>query len=141
MNLKQVIPYNIKTLIPGLMLAGASIFTACEKEPTQRDIELTFSSQDLSQLTFENLQKHANDPTIRTIYMVPIDSLSWTEYRAPNIQRSKDVFLIPRFEISPKLRGRGDFPFKPGEASKVPEDSLWFIEHGWTINRRFQKQK
>ena len=41
--------------------------------------------------------------------------------------------------MSPKMRGRGDFDFKLGEASKVPDDSLWFIKQGWTINKAYQK--
>ena len=36
---------------------------------------------------------------------------------------------------------RGDFNFKLGEASKVPEDSLWYVKHGWTINEYYNRQQ
>lgn len=62
-------------------------------------------------------------------------------FYANQIAQTRTRFFQPRIELSTKIHGRGDFNFKVGEASKVPSDSLWFVQHGWTINKYLQAQK
>ena len=83
------------------------------------------------------VQNYAKDETIKAIYLVPTGH--WGGCTAYNITYARNNFLQPRLNISPKIRGRGDFDFKLGEASKVPDDSLWFVKNGWTINKNYQR--
>jgi len=125
------------------MIAAAPILpTSCngiepEPEPT-RDIEIVFDDDTAGKiLTFETLQNCANDKTVKTIYLVPTGH--WDGNVAYNITYARNNFLQPRLDISPKIRGRGDFDFRLGEASKVPDDSLWYVQQGWTINKKYQR--
>ena len=125
-----------------MAIASATLFPeSCsregkEEEPT-REIEIEFDELEGDKiLSFELLSNYANDKTIKTIFLVPIGH--WNASRAHNITYCRNNFLEPRIRISPKIRGRGDFDFKLGEASKVPDDSLWFVQQGWTINKKYQ---
>ena len=130
-----------KSVLFLLALAGATLLpTACEKEDTMRDVELPFThytSDD--RLAFPILQQYVDDPSVRNIYLVAEGD--WYMFTANNISGARDKFFQPRIELSTKIHGRGDFNFKVGEASKVPSDSLWFVQHGWTINKALQNQK
>ena len=131
-----------------LAIAGATILpSSCRKatrdpepkdpEPTI-DIEIEFNDANRNEvLDITRLQNYANDKTIRTIYLIP--TLHWDAYNAKNITIMRNKYFQPRLDISPKIRGRGDFDFQIGEASKVPDDSLWFVKNGWTINKAYQK--
>lgn len=125
-----------------LGLAGATLLpTACEKddEPT-RDVEISFTPYTSDEkLTFPILQKYVDDPSVRNIYLV--SEGDWSMFYANNISQTRTRFFQPRIELSPKIRGRGDLNFAIGEASKVPSDSLWFVQNGWTINKVLQNQK
>ena len=138
MKIKKTIPYYLKRALPILGLAGATLTTSCEKEPElMHDVELTFSIDKTIEMS--EIERYAQDPSVRTIYLVPIDD--WQRAKYGNINFMRKNFLQPRLDISPKVWGRGNFNFIPGEASVVPGDSLWYIQHGWTINKHIQKQK
>lgn len=155
MRFLKKIPYKLKTALPALALAGSAMMTAsCEKEepdlgPTT-DVEYKFSSADMD-LLFTNyehselnstLKYYINHPDIRTIYLTPaIHDVEWKSMKADKISIFKKYYMEPIINYSQKIRGKGDFNFKPGEASKVPNDSLWFIQNGWTINKALQYQK
>ena len=143
MKFYKVIPYKLRRAISMAAIIGAPLVpTSCgglepDPEPT-RDVEIVFDGTNIDNiLTFETLQKYANEKTIKTIYLVP--TRHWNGRVAGNITAMRRNFLQPRMEISPKIRGRGDFDFKLGEASKVPADSLWFVQQGWTINKGYQR--
>lgn len=147
MKFYKVIPYKIRRAISMAAIIGAPIIpTACggltpepepEPEPT-REIEIKFNNENGDKiLTFEALQNYANDKTVKTIYLIP--TAHWNGNVAGNITFMRNNFLQPRLSISPKIQGRGDFDFKLGEASKVPNDSLWFVKNGWTINKSHQR--
>ena len=142
MNYKEIIPYKLRLGLSIVAIASATLFPeSCsregkEEEPT-REIEIEFDELEGDKiLSFELLSNYANDKTIKTIFLVPIGH--WNASRAHNITYCRNNFLEPRIRISPKIRGRGDFDFKLGEASKVPDDSLWFVQQGWTINKKYQ---
>lgn len=130
---------NLKHYIPIAVFAVAlCLLTSCKKteendlEPT-RDVEVEFDNIDPNeQLNKEKLQKLITDTSVRYVYLTA--KHSWDGWTAKNIEALRP-FLQKRIEMSPKIRGRGDFDFKWGEASKVPEDSLWFVKNGWTINK------
>ena len=136
-------------------IAGASLMMGgCQKEQPTRDVELTFSNTDGSNIilihpdeTPLTLSREVSDiikyldaqPDIRTIYLVPKDN--WSTLKATDVSALRDNALSYPVDYSSKVRGRGDFNFKLGEASKVPEDRLWFVKHGWTINERYNRQQ
>lgn len=88
-----------------------------------------------SDLKIEMLQEYANCDTIENIYLVPSSQEDWYGYGTRYIPQLR-AFLQPRIELSPKMHGRGDFPFLRSAPSEIPEDSLWFVQNGWTINKQ-----
>lgn len=144
MRFTEKMIYNIKRALPVLAIAGAGLMASCDKddEPDvpQHDVELPFTKWTADQrLTFPILWGYINDPAVRYIYLVVEGD--WNNYTPDNISQTRDNFLQPRMEMSPKMRGRGDFHFTPGAASRVPSDSLWYVQQGWTINKYLQNQK
>ena len=156
MKIKKIMPYNIRKILPMIGIAGASLMMGgCQKEeqPTY-DVELTFSRTDVSNVVLIHpdeeplqLSREVSDiikyldaqPNIRTIYLVPKDD--WGVVPAYGVTAIRNNTLSYAIDYSPKVRGRGDFNFKLGAASKVPEDSLWYVKHGWTINEYYNRQQ
>lgn len=142
--LNKIVPFKMRRGLAALGVAGA-MAGACKKvEPTQDtkpvEIELYFSSGGAGGPGYgavkpdslsKTLQKYANDNVI--IYLVPVTR--WGHYDEIDIPLLRQKFLEPALNMSPKFRGRGDFDFELGAASKVPEDSLWYVKNGWTINK------
>ena len=144
MRFTEKMKYNIKKALPVLAIAGAGLMASCgkddEPEVTKNDVELPFTKCTADQiLKFPILWGYINDPAVRYIYLVVEGD--WNNYTPDNISQTRDNFLQPRMEMSPKMRGRGDFHFTPGAASRVPSDSLWYVQQGWTINKYLQNQK
>ena len=154
MKLNKILPYKLSRVLPILGIAGASLFAGCNKEDepirdTRMDVEITFTLKDPWDVIQENpdgtrqvnplIKTYADHPDIRTVYLVPLNS--WMSTTKKHITDLRKNVLEYAINYSPKVRGRGDFNFWPGEASKVPEDSLWYVQNGWTINRHFQKQR
>ena len=143
MKLKKTIPYKLKRIIPMLGIAGASLFMGgCEKEEPLRDVELHFSPDNYSEISYEDhgeygiseLSKaYVNEPPVGTIYLVPDGD--WATCKTDIINEVRRRYLEPLFDYSPKFKGKGDFNFHPGAASEVPQDSLWFVSKGFTINK------
>ena len=155
MKIKKTVPYNIRKILPMIGIAGASLMMGgCQKEQPTRDIELTFASNKYSNIilihpdeTPLRLSREVSDiikyldaqPDIRTIYLVP--NYDWRGVQSQGVTAIRNNVLSYAIDYSPKVRGRGDFNFKLGEASKVPEDSLWYVKHGWTINEAYNRQQ
>ena len=140
MNYKEIIPYKLRLGLSIVAIASATLFPeSCSregKEEPTRDVVIEFDFMNLNeQLNKEKLQELANDKSVKTIYLTPIKH--WDGLAAHNIVALRKGLLQPTIEISPKMRGRGDFDFKLGAASKVPDDSLWFVQQGWTINKKY----
>lgn len=132
---------NLKRYIP-IVAVAFCLFTSCKKaeesdpEPN-KEVEIEFDMGDFeNQLNFPKLQELVKDKEIRSIYLIAVRH--WDSFSAKNISLLRINFFQKRIEMSSKIRGRGDFDFKLGEASKVPEDSLWFVQQGWTINKKYQ---
>lgn len=148
MKLKKIFPYNIKKALPVLGLAGASLFMAgCNKddEPITltREVEITFDQDEAALLMHidgngntrvsDLVKYYDSDPNVQAIYVVP--KKGWGNFVYGAIQNLRTRCLEPLFLYSDKIHARGDFDFRRGEASKVPEDSLWYVSKGWTINK------
>ena len=145
MMFKKIVPYKLKRALSMATIAGATLMPAScckveqeqEQQPTH-DVVVEFDNMNLNeQLNKEKLQKLANDKSVRYIYLMPIKH--WDGWVDHNIVALRKGLLQPTIEISPKMRGRGDFDFRLGAASKIPIDSLWFVKNGWTINKNYQK--
>ena len=143
MKFTKTIPYKLKRIIPMLGIAGASLFMGgCEKEKPLRDVELHFSRDDWSTINYEvngeyvisDLAKeYVNDPTVGTIYLVPEGD--WSVCVALSITNLRKTTFEPMFNYSTKFKGKGDFNFYPGAPSEIPQDSLWYVSKGFTINK------
>ncbi len=106
----------------------------------QRDVMLFLKSvtgTESLEPTIKTLQEYANCDTVSNIYLVPSPDFDWKQgsiLPAGITQTRKQ--LQEKINVSPKIHGRGNFDFIPGRASMVPEDSLWFVQNGWTINKQ-----
>lgn len=131
-----------------LGMAAATIFCGCRKHepvepdtiviPPNGDIELVFNQNNAAPISVEAVRSILDSKeatTIRTIYLVPEEG-TWDNCGTSTIKGIRK-YCEPVFALSPKVRGKGDFDFACGRAASIPDDSLWFIQQGWTINKRF----
>ena len=88
---------------------------------------------------YHNLDSLLADPTVDQIYAEPQKGLYTTAFHPENVAHCRYI-TQKILERSPRIHGRGNFIFRPGLASAVPEDSLWFVANGWTINQHLQEQ-
>ena len=122
-----------------LVLAVAAIFSlpSCDKEPKEEpyrepyEKELFFNTGYYDSIDPSVLKYFAKDKACTHIYMHVMDDNNFTNY-PPSAVRN---FLQERINISSKISGRGDFRFFPGKISQ--EDSLWFVQNGWTVSKRY----
>lgn len=152
MKYKKKFNYNLKTLVPAILLATATAFSGCNKDKQKEKNEETFGyitpkdtvvlyfrtnfqtlvSKDNGVIELSDLLKYyISRPETNMIYAEPVDW--WGGVAADAIHMIKTNYLELVINASPKIRGRGDFDFKPGRTTE--EDSLWFIQNGWTINK------
>lgn len=142
--LNKVLPYKLKRALPVVGLATATLgigatMTSCEKEPMpeKHDVVLEFGFMPRLQvvsLKMDTIVKYVNDPAVETIYMKLLDGDDATFYSTPGITATRD-YLAERIDVAPqKVKGQGNFEFAAGMAT--PEDSLWFVQHGWTVNQK-----
>ena len=149
MKYTKMLPYKLKKALPAIGMMGSMLMTtSCEQEKDDdetphKTIELTFSDTDSHNIikkhpdgtrtVSDTIIKYVNDPTVKTIYLIPDDD--WNHYFDFDITALRVNGVEHPINYSPKVRGKGDLNFRLGEASKVPEDSLWFVRNGWTINK------
>ncbi len=93
----------------------------------------------LSRFFFE-LDSTLVEPTVDQVYVEPTKELYSSSRRPENVTAFRHLTLEPALKRSPRVHGRGNFILHPGLASAVPEDSLWFVANGWTINQHLQEQ-
>ena len=105
----------------------------------EQEIELTFSSEGnegYDNVRIENLTKVLNSVEGQNVKIYLVPEYRWDDFSNPKgITNLRKNILEPAINLSPKIWGRGDFNFRPGLASQVPADSLWYVQHGWTINK------
>jgi len=150
MKYKKKFNYNLKTLVPVILLATATAFSGCNKDKQKEKNEETFgyiTPKDTVVLYFDLyfrallnddyndisdlLKYYISRPETNMIYAEPVEW--WGGISTNIIHKIRTKYLEPVINASPKIRGRGDFDFVPGRTTE--EDSLWFIQNGWTINK------
>lgn len=89
---------------------------------------------------FNELDSLLADPTVDQVYVEPPKELIDVAFLPENVAACRYHTLQPALERSPRVHGRGNFIYRPGLASAVPEDSLWYVANGWTINQHLQEQ-
>ncbi len=138
--MKHVLTLWAKRAIPALVLAVLAL-TACEKEPVEKapvyrapyEKELRFNHYTYDSIQPQIVTKFARDTACKHIYLVLLDNNNYTNMNENSITNVRN-YLDKRIQLAPdKISGRGDFYFSSGEASVA--DSLWFVQHGWTIRQ------
>ena len=140
MKILQKLPYKLKTALPILAFVGASIVPAAckddddhyDKTDSKHDVELLWANSWFDEITEANIQKHLDDPKVNNIYLrfVPVEM--YVRYNESQLHRLRQS-MEWRIALDPKrVYGRGNLVFSLGHCAK--EDSLWFVEHGWTVN-------
>ena len=135
----------MKRVLPMVAMAGAGLMASCDKpvddpyaEPIDPVKVLPFGKTDIGydSLEYDNVMKYANDPRItKIIYFVNSTNNNYIAYNTTNISQHRK-WLQERLDYTPKATGAGTFIFLKGRTSKVVEDSLWFVNHGWKIRTR-----
>ncbi|MBQ9313126.1 MAG: hypothetical protein IJ213_08810 [Bacteroidales bacterium] len=127
-----------------LTLAGLTLFIACnndddESEKIQKhNVEFLLNGakgyaglvEDMPESSMMELNLNNS---IDTIFIEPYGDWSWIRGR----NQTNIVGALKYIRVNyPKTWGRGDFNFYPGDLSE--EDSLFFINNGWTVNKDLQ---
>lgn len=141
--LNKTIPYKIRRLLPIAAIAAGSLMTAsCDKDEPPHDVILDFwespFNHNIDNIAIPVLESYAKDPNVINIYMHTTDQNSYPTIETRHFPIMREFFQM-RFDVSPKIKGSGNFNFRPGVISE--QDSLWFLSKGWTINKQLQKQK
>ena len=157
MKLKQILPYKLRRMIPMICMAGATILTSCEKPipevpdkpdpevpevpdnpdtepyvPTKIEI-LSFNFSNMNEVETENISKIAADSTVKTIYLNSMTPDYYLVYTTDDLTKVRPILQEMVDAGKPKTVGYGGFNFQPGGIP--PEDSLWMVEQGWTVNQ------
>ena len=139
---QKTFPYSLKAIVPMTMLAGATMLgNGCkpiEPELPRTNKELVFTDADFDQISNDTIQKYLNMSHIDTVFLVPYGSFYLTGHDGPALYRKA---LEPKINLSPRVRGRGDMSFIPGQPTANPTDSLWFVNNGWTVNKVYWEQQ
>lgn len=110
---------------------------ACEKEPSAPvyrapyEKELWFTKGESDSIESNVVLHYADDTACKRIYLVVKPDNNYMGYDTKNITALCNK-LKTRVSLSDKVCGKGNFHFMPGMVSK--EDSIWFVQNGWTVN-------
>lgn len=121
-----------------LAIAGATMFGgACSHDDDDHgnDYEIHFSTlaHGIDSLNVDTIRRVLDKPNVKKLYLVPIRE--WNQIGTLGIHNMRTLFLEPAINVDPKrVSGRGDFDFTPGVIDQT--DSLWYVQHGWTINKK-----
>ncbi len=119
------------------------VTTPTEPDVPKHNVELEFwhgtldGAKGTTNLHFDTIQKYVNDKYVDSIYLVLNKGSTFGGLPQANITKWRN-YMQERTDLSPRIRGRGDFYFYTGGV--LPDDSLYFVSKGWTVNRRFNKQ-
>ena len=136
MGKNRVIPYRVKAILLPVLGVGL-MATACgrDEEPINKhSVDVTFDKYSKTDAVVAEVKSKVNQPDVDIVYLVPTGD--WGNILSTAISGLRNGALKQCLDIAPgRVCGRGDFNFYPGEASLVPQDSLWYIQNGWTINK------
>ena len=135
--LKRVVPFKLRRGLAALGVAGA-MAGACKKEEPAKEptlvLEIKFDKYSTEKIMPDAINDVINqygEKNIKNIYLVPEGS--WTNISSQGISGMRKNGFEPVFNISKKIWGKGEFEFRAGVPSQVPQDSLWIVQHGWKI--------
>ncbi len=120
-----------------------TVVTPTDPEPQKHHVELEFWAGTLggikgtTNLHFDTINKYVNDRYVDSIYLV-LNMGSTFGSMAQSTITSYRNYIQQRTDLSPRIRGRGDFYFRQGVV--LPDDSLYFVSKGWTVNAFREKQ-
>lgn len=139
MNKQNLLTIWAKRAIPALALAAVAVLTlpSCEKEIEQHDVIIPYYKDNNNNLEIrdEKIQAYAADKQVRNIFITVMPEEIFTDWWSGYISKARSR-LSETMSLSPKIRGRGNFEFKPGEC--MPGDSLDFVKMGFTVNQQNQ---
>ena len=145
MKIKKTVPYYLKRALPVLGLAGATLFTSCEKdEPTipLHDTIYVWGTNNMTQIfPTDNVVASADSTSVRTVYLHS-DGVWWGG--AFNMNELREWVLEPVLNDIPernrhKIRGAGIINgplFRTDDKqmfTKQYEDSVWLSKMGFII--------
>ena len=145
MKIKKTVPYYLKRALPVLGLAGATLFTSCEKdEPTipLHDTIYVWGTNNMTQIfPTDNVVASADSTSVRTVYLHS-DGVWWGG--AFNMNELREWVLEPVLNDIPernrhKIRGAGIINgplFRTDDKqmfTKQYEDSVWLSKMGFIM--------
>ncbi|MCM1531264.1 MAG: hypothetical protein NC048_06430 [Bacteroides sp.] len=140
MEKRNLLTIWAKRVFFAVALAGTAglMLPACDKEPEYPDREpyekiLWFNAYNGDSIQPKIIKYFAGDKACTHIYLTLTEDARYDHFLTTTITNLRNA-LQERVNISDKVAGRGDFWFQRGEA--LPADSLWFVQHGWTVNQR-----
>lgn len=159
--MKKTQRYNIKHNTIALMAGIAALTSSCEHRELAHPenkyvyfydrigycLPIVFSDDmvpsgpttehpnyDYSELNIQDLTNIVNHPTTDTLYMTILEKSDYSKCPANGNILTMRMALQERCDISPRIRGRGNFNFPSGMAST--DDSLALVKMGFTVNQR-----
>ncbi len=117
-----------------------TVVTPTDPEIKKHHVELEFWTGDAegsAKLHMDTIQKYVNDKYVDSIYLVLKKGSTFGSLPQANITIYRNN-MQKRTDLSPRIRGRGDFFFSHGRV--LLDDSLYFVSKGWTVNNHLNKQ-
>lgn len=115
------------------------------KTPTEKPVEqvvkvnkdLYFTESDGIQIEVDTVKKYLAMDNIDTVFLVPVGTFFAPDYydHPGYFKMARDALLQELIDLSPRVRGKGDFITNLGYPLQYGEDSLWMVENGWTVNK------
>ncbi len=135
MKILQKLPYKLKTALPILALAGASMVpVSCsddDEKDLKHDVELEWFRGYYDEIGTHNIQRQLDDPLVNMVYLKYVNK-GYT-FPVDAIRPTLIPYLDGLMSANPaRIRGRGNFQWPAGKCQK--EDSLWLVSKGWTVN-------
>ena len=138
-SMKTILNRWVSGLSVMLLLGLGFALLSCEKEmddSNKLDVVIPFynnNNYNPELLSEDILRDYAMKNCVRHIYITVMSGEKFTNLTTNNITNCRN-FLAKRMAISPKISGRGNFVFEPGDCAV--EDSLALVEMGFTINQQ-----
>ena len=154
--MKQDFKYNIKHTSIALLASFIAVAPSCERRELLElsDATLGFydcigycmtdkattdgALYDYSALDKDNIINTLNKPDTYKVYMTIMPQSDYSKCTSQDDINTLCNYLSTRCEISPRVRGRGNFNFPTGMPN--PSDSLALVKMGFTVNQQ-NKQK
>lgn len=115
--LRITVPYNLKKVLAGIMLAAVPVFIACEKDPVKpenkkHNVELVYGKDYTTQwqnISLDTLNKYNKDETVDSIFMILEKTNQFATLSATPFKNIIVPELRKRHNVNPnKVFGKGD---------------------------------